>query len=43
MVYFLRLYLEFLKVTKVKHWMEKRKGREQWRLVVEEAKADPGL
>jgi hypothetical protein len=29
--------------TKVKQWMEKTKDREQWRLVVEEAKAHPGL
>jgi hypothetical protein len=28
---------------KIKHWMEKRKNREQWRLVVEEVKAHPGL
>jgi hypothetical protein len=32
-----------LKVMKVKQWMEKTKDREQWRLVVEEAKAHPGL
>jgi hypothetical protein len=28
---------------KIKQWMEKTKDREQWRLVVEEAKAHPGL
>jgi hypothetical protein len=28
---------------KIKQWMEKKKGREQWRLVVEEAKNHPGL
>jgi hypothetical protein len=28
---------------KIKQWMEKMKDREQWRLVVEEAKAHPGL
>ena len=32
-----------LKVTKIKQWMEKMKDRGQWRLVVEEAKAHPGL
>jgi hypothetical protein len=32
-----------LKVMKVKQWMEKTKDREQWRLVVAEAKAHPGL
>jgi hypothetical protein len=28
---------------KIKQWMEKPKDREQWRLVVEETKAHPGL
>jgi hypothetical protein len=32
-----------LKVMKIKRWMEKTKDREQWRMVVEEAKAHPGL
>jgi hypothetical protein len=32
-----------LKVMKIKQWMEKTKDRKQWRLVVEEAKAHPGL
>jgi len=32
-----------LKVMKIKQWMEKMKKREQWRMVVEEAKAHPGL
>jgi hypothetical protein len=32
-----------LEVMKIKQWMEKTKDREQWRLVVEEAKAHPGL
>jgi hypothetical protein len=32
-----------LKVMKIKQWMEKTKGREQWRLVVDEAKAHPRL
>jgi hypothetical protein len=27
----------------VKGWIEKMRNREQWRLVVEEAKAQPGL
>jgi hypothetical protein len=27
----------------VKRWKEKMKNREQWRLVVKEAKAHPGL
>jgi hypothetical protein len=27
----------------VKRWKEKMRDREQWRLVVEEAKAHPGL
>jgi len=31
------------KVMKIKQWMEKMKNRRQWRLVVEEAKAHPGL
>jgi hypothetical protein len=31
-----------LKVMKIKQWIEKTKGREQWRLVVEEVKAYPG-
>jgi hypothetical protein len=30
-------------VMKIKQWKEKTKDREQWRLVVEEAKAHPGL
>jgi hypothetical protein len=32
-----------LKKMKVKGWKEKIRNREQWRLVVEEAKAHPGL
>jgi hypothetical protein len=28
---------------KIKQWIEKTKDRQQWRLVVEEAKAYPGL
>jgi hypothetical protein len=32
-----------LRVMKIKQWMEKTKDRKQWRLVVEEAKAHPGL
>jgi hypothetical protein len=32
-----------LKKFKVKGWKEKMRNREQWRLVVEEAKAHPGL
>ena len=32
-----------LRVMKIKQWMEKLKGREKWRLIVEEAKAHPGL
>ena len=32
-----------LKVMKIKQWMEKTKDREQWRLVVAEPKAHPGL
>jgi len=32
-----------LKVMKIKQWIEKTKDREQWRLVVEEAKAHPGI
>jgi hypothetical protein len=32
-----------LKVMKIKQWMEKTKDREQWRLVVEEAKSHAGL
>jgi hypothetical protein len=32
-----------LKAMKIKRWMEKIEDREQWRLVVKEAKAHPGL
>jgi hypothetical protein len=32
-----------LKKMKVEGWKEKMRNREQWRLVVEEAKAHPGL
>jgi hypothetical protein len=32
-----------LKVMKIKLWMKKTKDREQWRLIVEEAKDHPGL
>jgi hypothetical protein len=32
-----------LKVMRIKQWMEEMKYREYWRLVVEEAKAHPGL
>jgi len=32
-----------LKVMKTQQWMEKIEDREQWRLVVKEAKAHPGL
>jgi hypothetical protein len=32
-----------LKKMEVKGWKEKTRDREQWRLVVEEAKAHPGL
>jgi hypothetical protein len=32
-----------LRVMKIKQWMEKTKDREQWSLVVEEAKPHPGL
>jgi hypothetical protein len=32
-----------LKVMKIKQWIEATKDREQWRLVVEEAKAHAGL
>ena len=32
-----------LKVMKITQWIEKMKDRVQWRLVVEEAKAHPGL
>jgi hypothetical protein len=28
---------------KIKQWIEKTKDREQWRLVIEGAKAHPGL
>jgi hypothetical protein len=30
-------------IMKIREWVEKTKDREQWRLVVEEAKAHPGL
>jgi hypothetical protein len=33
----------YLKVMKIKQWMERMEDREQWRIVVEEAKAYPGL
>jgi hypothetical protein len=32
-----------LTIMKIKQWMEKTKDREQWRLVVEQANAHPGL
>jgi len=32
-----------LKVMKIKQWMEKMKDRAKWRLIVQEAKAHPGL
>jgi hypothetical protein len=32
-----------LRVMKIKQWTEKTKDREQWRLVVGEAKSHPGL
>jgi hypothetical protein len=32
-----------LRVMKIKQWMQKTKDKEQWRLVVQEAKAYPGL
>jgi hypothetical protein len=32
-----------LKKMKVKVWKDKMKDKEEWRLVVEEAKAHPGL
>jgi len=32
-----------LKVMNIKQWMEKMKDRQQWRLVVEEDKAHPGM
>ena len=32
-----------LKAMKIKQWLEKKKDREQLRLIVEEAKAHPGL
>ena len=32
-----------LKVMKMKQWIEMMKGKEKWRLVVEEAKAHSGL
>jgi hypothetical protein len=33
----------YLKAMKIKQWMEKTKDREQWRTIVEEAQAHPGL
>jgi hypothetical protein len=32
-----------LKVMKIRQWIEKTKDKEQWRRVVEQAKAHPGL
>jgi hypothetical protein len=32
-----------LKIMEIRQWVEKTKDREQWRLVVEETKAHPGL
>jgi len=32
-----------LRVMKIRQWTEKAEDREQWRLVVKEAKAQPGL
>jgi hypothetical protein len=37
------MMLSDLKKMKVKGWKEKMRDREKWRLVVEEAKAHPGL
>ena len=32
-----------LNAMRIKQWMEKMKDKEKWRLIVEEAKAHPGL
>jgi hypothetical protein len=32
-----------LKIMKIRHWTQKMRDRQQWRLVVEETKAHPGL
>ena len=32
-----------LRAMRIKQWMEKMRDRGKWRLIVEEAKADPGL
>jgi hypothetical protein len=32
-----------LRAMKIKQWTEKTKDREQWKMVVKEAKAHPGL
>jgi len=32
-----------LKAVKIKQWMEKMKNRKKWRVIVEKAKAHPGL
>jgi hypothetical protein len=32
-----------LRAMKIRQWTEKEEDREQWRLVVKEAKVDPGL
>jgi hypothetical protein len=39
LLFILTLYLEM----KVRRWKEKMRDSEQWRLVVKEAKAQPGL
>jgi hypothetical protein len=36
-------WLDDVESEKVKGWKEKMRNREQWRLIVEEAKAHPGL
>jgi hypothetical protein len=36
-------FIAYLRVMRIKQWMEKMIDREQWRLVVEEAKSHPGL
>jgi hypothetical protein len=42
-VFYIIIIIIIIIIIKIKQWMEKTKGREKWRTIVEEAKAHPGL
>jgi hypothetical protein len=42
LILFLKIFVNNI-IFKVKGWKEKMRDIEQWRLVVEKARADPGL